>query len=377
MKKKYIIALLAASMLSLTACGAKDSAETDNTEAAAEQDTETKSEESSEDTGEAAYVQVTYESLTSTLKSLGEYKGLQASRIVEEVTDENIADEIRAIKKEYGELVDVDRPAKKGDVVLIDYTGYVDGETSDSLQGTEYSLELGSGTFVPGFEDQLVGASADEDLQVSLTFPENYYEDMAGKDVTFDVHVQSVSVYEVEGWGDDFIKENLNYDSEEAMEASIREELEAEAESDADANLEYDLVIALVNASEFEIQDADVEACIEEMLTEYKTYASMYGVELEVFLQNYVGVTEQQLREAYRETADFRVKMMLALHEVASEEGIEISDEDCEAKLGELAEQYGYESAADVEAVYSKDMVRSQMLQERAINVIRENAEIL
>lgn len=376
MKRKYIIILLAGAMLSLTACGAKDSAGTDNT-AAAEQDTEAGGEEAPEDAEEETYTQVTYESLTSTIKSLGEYKGLQAVRTVEEVTDEDVADEIRAIKKEYGELVETERPAERGDVVLIDYTGYVDGETFDSLQGTEFSLELGSGTFVPGFEDQLIGVSADEDRQLNLTFPEDYYEDMAGKDVTFDVHVQSVSSYEVDGWGDDFIKENLNYDSEEAMEASIRDELEAEAESDADANLEYDLIVALINASEFEVQEADVEACTEEMLTEYKTYASMYGVELEVFLQNYVGVTEQQLREAYRETADFRVKMMLALHEVAAREGIEVSDEDCDEKLSELAEQYGYDSAAAVEAVYSKDMVRSQMLQERAINLIRENAEIL
>lgn len=376
MKRKYIIILLAGAMLSLTACGAKDSAGTDNT-AAAEQDTEAGGEEAPEDAEEETYTQVTYESLTSTIKSLGEYKGLQAVRTVEEVTDEDVADEIRAIKKEYGELVETERPAERGDVVLIDYTGYVDGETSDSLQGTEFSLELGSGTFVPGFEDQLIGVSADEDRQLNLTFPEDYYEDMAGKDVTFDVHVQSVSSYKVDGWGDDFIKENLNYDSEEAMEASIRDELEAEAESDADANLEYDLIVALINASEFEVQEADVEACTEEMLTEYKTYASMYGVELEVFLQNYVGMTEQQLREAYRETADFRVKMMLALHEVAAREGIEVSDEDCDEKLSELAEQYGYDNAAAVEAVYSKDMVRSQMLQERAINLIRENAEIL
>lgn len=375
MKRKYIAILLAAAMLSLTACGAKDAAETSNTETSAGQEEE--AEGTSEGAEEEAYEQVSYESLTSTIKSLGEYKGLHAVRTVEEVTDEDIADEVRAIKKEYGELVEVERPAERGDVVLIDYTGYVDGETSESLQGTEFSLELGSGTFVPGFEDQLEGVSADEDCQVNLTFPENYYEDMAGKDATFDVHVQSVSVYEVEGWGDEFIKENLNYDSEEAMEASIREELEADAESDAEANLEYDLIMELINASEFEIQDADIEACIDEMLTEYKTYASMYGVELEIFLQNYVGVTEQQLREAYRETADFRVKMMLALHEVASKEGIEVTDEECEERLSELAEKYGYESADAVEAVYSKDMVHSQMLQERAINLIEENAEIL
>lgn len=373
MKKKYMAMLLAALVLSVTACGSKDTADAQT----AAEDTDSAEEEA--DAEEAAdellnYDPVLYEDLTSTIVSLAEYKGLTAVKTVQEVTDGDIQKEVRTIKKSYGELTDVDREAEEGDVVVIDFTGYVDGETSDSLQGTEYSLELGSGDFVPGFEDQLIGVKAGEDREVSLTFPEDYYEDMAGKDVVFDVHVHSVQSYVVEGWGDDFVRENLEYESIADMEAVIRQELEAQAEEDAAANFEYDLIESLLESCEYDIQDADVEAYIDEMMGEYQAYASAMGTDLETFLQNYVGMTEAQLRELFRETAVFRVKMTLTFHDIAEQEGIEIGDEEYQEQVNSLAEQYGYEDAADVEAVYSPAMIREQMIQEKVIDLIRDNA---
>lgn len=369
MKKRWIMAFLMAGVICLTACGKEETTAEQNTEQA------------SKDTGEQiaggeTYKQVSYEDLTSTITSLGEYKGLEMERVVEEVTDEDVQKEIRSIQKEYAQAVTVERPAEMGDVTIIDFTGYVDGETSDALQGTEFSLELGSGQFVPGFEEQLVGASAGDTVEVNVTFPEDYYEDMAGKEARFDVYVQEVQGYELPDWGDAFIRENLEYDSEADMEASIRKELEDAAEEEADSNLEYELVLKVLDTSEFQIQDADVEAYIQEMLGEYQTYANMYGVELEEFLKTYLNMTEEQLRETYRETAVFRVKMTLAFHEIASMEKLEVSDEECMEKLESLAEEYGYEDTAAVEAVYSKDMIREQLLQEKAINLIRENAVI-
>lgn len=373
MKKKYMAMLLAALVLSVTACGSKDTADAQT----AAEDTDSAEEEA--DAEEAAdellnYDPVLYEDLTSTIVSLAEYKGLTAVKTVQEVTDGDIQKEVRTIKKSYGELTDVDREAEEGDVVVIDFTGYVDGETSDSLQGTEYSLELGSGDFVPGFEDQLIGVKAGEDREVSLTFPEDYYEDMAGKDVVFDVHVHSVQSYVVEGWGDDFVRENLEYESIADMEAVIRQELEAQAEEDAAANFEYDLIESLLESCEYDIQDADVEAYIDEMMGEYQAYASAMGTDLETFLQSYVGMTEEQLRELFRETAVFRVKMTLTFHDIAEQEGIEIGDEEYQEQVNSLAEQYGYEDAADVEAVYSPAMIREQMIQEKVIDLIRDNA---
>lgn len=373
MKRRYVAVLLAVAMLVLTGCGSK-TADTDDTEKNASEEAE---DSADGETESSDYDPVLYEDLTSTIVKLGEYKGLEVTKEVAEVTDEDVRSEILAIKKNYGELVDVDRAAETGDVVVIDFTGYVDGETSDALQGTEYSLELGSGSFVPGFEEQLIGAVAEEDREVNLTFPENYYEDMAGKDARFEVYVHKVQGYEVEGWGDDFVRENLEYDSLAQMEESIRQELLTNAEQEAETNLGYDLMEILLGNSEYEILDADVEAYLGEMVNDYEVYATYYGMDLDTYLQTYMGVTEAQLREILKESAKTRVKMTLTVQEIAKLEGMEISDEEYEERLNGLAEQYGYADGAALEAAYSADMIREQIMQEKVIALLRENAVVL
>jgi trigger factor len=370
MKKKYVGVLLLAVVLTLTACSGS------NTDTEAEADQESAAEEEAVDEEEElwSYDPVLYEDLTSTIISLGDYKGLTMTMTVEEVTDEDVQSEVDSIRQEYSELVDVDRAAEEGDTVVIDYTGYVDGETSDSLQGTDYSLELGSDTFVPGFEDQLIGAAAGDEVEVNITFPDDYYDDVAGKEARFDVTVKNVQAYDTEAWNDDFVKENTEYESIEDMETSIRENLEAQAQEDAESNLEYDLISLFLENSEFEIQDSDVELYIDEMMSEYQTYATYYGMELEEFLESYVGTTEDELREMMRETAEFRVKMTLSFHEIAEQEGITISDEEYQEQLNTLAEEYEYESAEAVEEAYSEAMIREQMVQEKVIDLIVENA---
>ena len=369
MKNKYAVLLCAAVLAAgLTACGGQ----TGESGQSAGENTQG----SSESGGAADYDPVTYEDLASTVVSLGPYKGLEAQRVVEEVTDETVQKEINAIKKEYSQLVTVDRPAQEGDVALINFTGYVDGETSEGLQGTEYYLELGSGEMVPGFEDQLIGASADESREVAITFPEDYYPEMAGKDAVFDVYVAEVQEYVLEDWGDAFVQENLGYDSIEDMESSIRTELEQGAEADAEMNLQYALVEKFLSGCEFEIQDSDVEAYIDEMMSEYETYATMYGMELSEFLDQALGMTAEQLRENFRETANFRVQMTLAFHQVAEEEGIMVSEEEYQEQLQTVADQYGYEDPAEVEAVYNRDMMEEQMIQDKVISLIVENAVI-
>ncbi len=361
MKKRYLAILLITVLLGATGCGEKEPKQEET--APAEQE-------------EFSYDPVLYEDLKSTVVSLGDYKGLEGTRTQAEVTDEEVEAEIENIKRGYAELETVDRAAEEGDVVLIDYTGYVDGETSDSLQGKEFSLELGSGMFVPGFEEQLLGASAEESREVNLTFPEDYHKEMAGKDARFEVYVHEVQAYSLPEWNDDFIRENLEYDGEEDMRASIRSGMEEEASKDADANLEYDLISAFLEGSEFDLKDEDVEAYIDEMMSEYESYAAASGVDLDTFLQTYFQMNAAQMRELFKETAAFRVRMTLAFHQIAEEEGLEVSEEEYQARVQELADQYQYEDAAAVEAVYSRAMIEEQMIQEKAIGVIVENAVI-
>ncbi len=370
-----MMAGLILSALALTACGNKGTEE-QKPDAAVETEKSPDAADAGEEGTAAEYKRVSYKDLSSKVVNLGEYKGLEGKRTVEEVTDEDVEDEIWQIKKESSELVDVDREAKEKDVVVIDYTGYVDGKTTEELQGNEYSLELGSGNFVPGFEEQLIGAVAEEDREVNLTFPEDYYEEIAGKEVRFDVHVHKVQEYDAVNWDEDTLKEKLGYDSEADMTASVREELITGAESEADANLDYDLINQVLDKSEFDIQDADVAAYTDEMLSEYETYASMYGVDLATYLQTYLNATEDQLREMYKETAVFRVELVLALKEIADKEGLTVSEEEYNARVEEMVKQLGYENASALEAVYTRDMVEEQMLQEKATSLIRESAVI-
>lgn len=370
MKKKSIMLLLAA-MLSFTACGTKEVNETVESQ-------ETEADTTQEEMTEASsYKPVLYKDLMSKIVQLGEYKGLEAEKVIAEVTEDDILEEIALIKKDYAETLTVEREAEQGDVVLIDYTGYVDGETSDGLQGSEYPLELGSDAFIPGFEDQLVGSAAGDEVEVNVTFPEAYHNaDMAGKDAKFDVVVHEVQEYDFSFWNDEFINENLEYENEEALISNLREEKEQQAQSDAQSNYEYELIKKFLENSEFEIEEADVNAYLDEMMSEYETYAAMFGVDLNTFLESYMGVTEQQLRASMHDTAEFQVKMALAFHEIASLEGIEVSEDEYQEQLKNLASQYGYEDSSLVEQAYGKEKLREQMIQEKVIAFLVEEAVI-
>ena len=226
MKKKVILAMCIAAALALAGCGNKnETAKTDDGQEEAE--------------ATVSYEPVLYEDLSSKLISLGQYKGLEVSRDTAEVTDEDVAKEVWDNEKQYLELKDVDRPAEEGDVLTIDFTGYVDGESSDNLKGTDTQLELGSGTFIPGFEDQLIGVNAEDDVEVNVVFPDEYYEEVAGKEARFEVHVSKVQAYDTSVWNDEYVKQNTDYKSQEDMENSIRNDLESTAQSDATSNWEF------------------------------------------------------------------------------------------------------------------------------------------
>ena len=368
MKRKLVMMMVLAAALTLGACGKETAENTDSTTENTETD--------ASGTG-VAYEAPLYEDLTSKLVNLAEYKGVEAEKTVAEVTDEDVQAEIDSIQKENAELVDKTEPAETGDVVNIDFTGYINGETSDNLKGEGTDVEIGAGTMLPDFENQLVGVTTGEDTQISFTFPEDYNQEVAGKDVQFDIHVNSVQAYDLPELTDEYVQENTDYDSIEDMQASIREELEQNAQSDADDNWQYSLIKQVLDNSEFEIEDADVKAYTDEMLTEYQTYANMYGMEMEEFLQSQMGVTEEQLREAYRETATFRVKMTLAFHAIAEQEGLTVSDEEYQDRLSTLASQYGYDDPSQIEQVYAPELIKEQIIQEKAIDLIAENGKVI
>jgi len=375
MKKKILFFLLTVSMLTLCACGGKKTEDENTTEEEVSKQEE--SDKTQEEIDEEIMLDpVLYEDLTSTILSLGEYKGIEGVMETIEVSEKDIEKEIQSKKRAYAKKVEVDRPAEKWDEVLIDFTGYVDGKTSEELQGTNYPLILGSESFVPGFEEQLIGAAAGEDKKVTVTFPENYYEEMAGKEAVFDVHITNIEEYQIEGWGDDFVKENMDYESIADMETSVQNELELNAKENAEADLEYTLISKLLENCEFDIQQADVDAYVDEMMSEYQTYAKIYDMDLDTFLESQMGTTKEELEKVYQQTANFRVQMTLVFHEIAEKEKITVSDEEYQEKLKSLAEQYGYQDVSVVEKAYHKDKIIEQLIQEKVIALIVEHAKI-
>lgn len=368
MKKRYILMLLTAMMLSVTACGSK-------TEEAADSVGTEETAETEEATDGFADI-VIYESLTSKLITLGEYKGIQAAFELEEVTDEDVQEAILFKLEDFAESGIAERPAQLGDTAVIDFTGYVDGEAFEGGQGSEYSLELGSGSFIPGFEDQLVGASAGEEVDVNVTFPDPYLNnpDLAGKDALFKVYVHEVQEKIYPELTDEFVKENFNFENEEAWRESVKAELEQDAENEAEQNYQYELVRALVESCEFDIQEADVKAYTDEMMNEYVSYAAQYGVDLEEFLTSYVGMDEASLRDVYKETATFRIQMMLVFRAIADAEGIEVSEEECKSLAQDIADQYGYEDVSAVEEIYPPEAFRDQLIQQKALELLVANA---
>ncbi len=369
MKRRYALILLMAAALGLTACQAKEEAPDAQSDGAADiqdiKDTEEAEEISSSDP-------ILYKNLSSTIESLGEYKGLKATKNVAEVTDEDVKRQIQAAKISYAETIEVDRPAEEGDIVVIDFTGYVDGKTSDSLQGSDHPLELGSGQFVPGFEEQLIGASADSDVEVNVTFPTDYYEDMAGKEARFEVHVDAVKEYD--GWNDSFVKKTLGYDSIAGMEASIRKDLEASAEEDAETALQSSLVEQLLAQCKFHIEESDVDAYVNQGMKQYEAAAQSCGMDLDSFLQSYMGATEEKMQESLSITASYRVQMTLAFHSIAQEENLTVSEEEYQSMLKDYASAYGYNDTAEVEAAVGRDLLMEQAEQEKVLDFILEHA---
>ncbi len=374
MKKKYILMLLPAAMLSITACGKSEPAkETTAAEAPAEAETE---EAAPEEAQSEAYADtVTYDNLTSTIKELGEYAGLPVDMESVEVTAEDLEKRIEELLKEKSELVKVDRPAQLGDTAVIDYTGYMNGEAFQGGHATDYPLELGSGSFIDTFEEQLVGASAGDKVEVNVTFPDPYSNpDYAGKPAVFEVEVKEVQARELPELTDAFVKENLDFDTIEALKENLKSTMEEEKKTSAEQNYQLDLVKAFLDNCDFDINKEDVDAYVDEMLNEYRNYANQTGMDLATFLQTYVGMDEASIRSMYEETAMLRLEMALAFHELAEKEGLEVTDEECKEMMQTIADQYGVDLAT-VEEQYPLDVFREQLLQQKALEFLKEANE--
>lgn len=269
---------------------------------------------------------------------LGDYKNLEAKKVVDEVTDDDVSAEIERARDRNSRFVEVtDRPARLDDQVNIDYAGF-DGDNQfagGTAKGQE--LVLGSGQFIPGFEDQLVGATVGQDVDVNVTFPEEYHEkSLAGKPVVFHVHVNGIREKEVPALDDEFAKD-MGFDTLDEYKADVKANLVKRAEERAETAFENEVVEKAVATCEMDIPNGMVEEAIDNMLRDMEMRLMYQGMKLDDYFK-YTGQTREQVREMYREQAAERVKTQLALEAIRDAEKIEATEEEIDAEIAKLAD---------------------------------------
>ena len=303
--------------------------------------------------------------------TLGEYKGLKAEKPEVKVTAADVDERLKTLADRNTRLVSVDREAKSGDTAVIDFEGFLNGKPFEGGKGENHSLELGSGSFVPGFEDQVIGMKAGEEKDIDITFPENYHEDLAGKAVVFKVKVHEVKEKEVPEMDDEFAKDVSEFDTLKDLKADLKKKITEERQKDADRAFEENLMNQVAENITADIPDVMVENQARQYLDNFKAQISRQFPYEEY--KKMTGMDDEKLLADAKEPALRQVKMDLAVAAIIKAENIEASDEDVEAEYKKMAEQFGM----DVDMVKKylvKEQVQDQLLSQKAVAVVVDSA---
>ena len=306
--------------------------------------------------------------------TLGQYKGIEAPKAAVTVTDEEVDADIKQLASRNSSISTVERAAKDGDTVIIDFDGYMDGVAFDGGKGENYTLRLGSGTFIPGFEDQVIGMAAGDEKDVEVTFPEDYgTQELAGKPATFKVKVHEVKETQVPELDDEFAKDvSETADTLEDLKKERREKLEKDKADEAEHNFKNEVVKKAMDNLEVVIPDAMVEAQLDDMMNQYAMNMQSSGFTLEQYAQM-MGTTIQGLREQSREGAVQQIRNTLLLEKVAEEENIQVTDEELEEEYQTMAKEYDMDVEKVKEYLPLEDLRKEKQLQ-KAMDLIVDNA---
>lgn len=277
--------------------------------------------------------------------TLGEYKDLEVEEQSVEVTNEDVEQEIKTQREKHAELVvKEDGKVEQGDTVVMDFEGFIDGESFEGGKGESHSLEIGSGQFIPGFEEQLIGKGTGEDTEVKLTFPEDYHaEELAGKEATFKVKVHEIKAKELPELDDEFAKDvDEEVETLDELKNKKKEQLEAEKKQDAENQKRETLIEQASNNAEVDVPEAMVNTELDQMFKEFEQRLQMQGMTMEMYFQ-FSGQDENALKEQMKDDAAKRVKTNLTLEAIVNNENIEVSEEDINAELEKMATTYGTE----------------------------------
>ena len=303
------------------------------------------------------------------------YKVLKATKKKVEATEEEIDAKIDELVKRNARISSVeDRPAQEGDIAVIDFEGFVDGVAFEGGKGENYELKLGSGTFIPGFEDQVIGHNAEESFDVNVTFPHEYTEELADKEAVFKVTLHEIKAEEFPEVDDEFAQDAADCDTVADLRKQLADEVKQEKEDANDHEIRTQLFEKLVENTVVDLPPVMVDSEVENQIRDMDYRLSSQGMNFQTYLQ-YMGMDIETYKEQMRPEAEKAVKLRLALETVAALENIEVTDEDIAAEYAKYAEQYKME-LEQIQKIIPADGLKKDLAVERAIQVIRDNAKI-
>ena len=308
---------------------------------------------------------------------LGKYKGIELKKIEYTVEDEQINHELGHMQEHNARLINVeDRAVESGDTTVIDFEGFVDGVAFEGGKAEGHELVIGSNTFIPGFEDQIIGMKIDEEKDINVTFPEEYFsKDLAGKEATFKVKLHEIKKKELPELDDEFAKDVSEFDTLDELKASIKEKIEEENKAKAKYETEEAAIKAVCDNVELEIPSGMIETEIDNMVRDIEQRLMYQGLKLEQYLQM-MGKTESEMRKEFEEQAARSVKSRLVLEAIAAAEDTLPTDEEVTEKIKEMAKQYNRDEKELLENEQLKSYIADSMKTEKAIDFIVKNAKI-
>jgi len=306
--------------------------------------------------------------------TLGQYKGLEAPKAEVNVTDEDVDNRLNEMADRNSRLVSVEREIQKGDTADIDFEGFDNGEAFEGGKGENYELELGSGSFVPGFEDQVIGHNAGESFDVNVKFPEEYTPELAGKDATFKVTLHEIKMKELPELDDEFAKD-LDYDNVDELRKGVEADMLEHRQSDADKEFEAKLMEELVANVEAEIPEVMFDTQKEENINNFAQRLAQQGIDVDTYL-SYMGTDKDAFESSMREQAVSQVKLGLALDKIAELEKIEVGAEDIEEEFKKLAEMYNME-VEKIKSLIAEDLLKEDLLKEKVVKFVVDSAKAL
>ena len=304
--------------------------------------------------------------------TLGQYKGLTAEKEEVKVTAADVDARLKVLTDRNTRLVSVEREAKEGDTAVIDFEGFLDGKPFDGGKGENYSLELGSHTFVPGFEEQVAGMKAGDEKDIDITFPEDYTADLAGKAVVFKVKLHEVKEKQVPALDDEFAKDVSEFDTMKDLKADLKKKITAEREESVKRAFEDALMEQAAENITADVPDAMVEAQARQFLDNFKMQLAQQGIKYDEYMKA-TGMEETKIIEDAKEPALKQVRMDLTMAAIIKEEALDATDEEVEAEMQKMADQYGMDLET-VKKYITADQVKDQIKSQKAIAVVADSA---